>query len=105
MTTSIDTNTVAGIYEVKVHTPLEEEEGKLKLAVDGNSLSGELTNKKGITEFKGGTVEGTEVRFNTKIRTPMGRLKAQVTGKVENNTFTGVAKLPLGTAKIEGKRK
>ena len=105
MNTSVEETTVAGTYEVKVHTPLGDEKGILNLVVDGNSLSGSLENKKGTTEFRGGTVEGNEVKFDTKIRTPMGRLKGHITGKVEDGTFTGAAKLPLGTAEIEGKRK
>ena len=105
MNSSAESKKIAGTYEVKVHTPLGDEKGILNLVVDGNSLSGSLENKKGTTEFRGGTVEGNEVKFDTKIRTPMGRLKGHITGKVEDGTFTGTAKLPLGTAEIEGKRK
>ena len=104
MHTSTESNTVAGTYSIKVHTPIGDQEGQLSLDVDGDLLSGRITNEKGMTEFTGGTVHGSEVKFNTKIRTRMGRLKARVKGKVENGTFTGVAQIPLGKAKIEGKR-
>jgi hypothetical protein len=95
---------VAGKYQVKVSTPVGEQEGTLTLDVEGDSLSGTLTNPKGSTDFSDGQVNGNEVQFTTKIRTPMGRLKGQITGRVDGDTFTGVAKLPLGSAHIEGKR-
>jgi carbon-monoxide dehydrogenase large subunit len=95
---------VEGTYQVKVKTPVGEQEGTLTLAVEGQALSGSLTNPRGSSDFTGGEVNGNEVHFTTKIKTPMGRLKGQVTGKVNGDTFTGVARLPLGTAQIEGRR-
>jgi hypothetical protein len=80
------------------------EDGTLKLTFEGDELSGSIENSKGSTEFTGGNVEGNEVQFNTKIKTPMGRLKAKVAGKIENDKITLTAKLPLGTAQIEGNK-
>lgn len=95
---------IQGQYKVTVKTPVGTQEGSLSLAVDGDDLSGTLTNPKGATEFSGGTISGNEVAFQTKIRTPLGRLKAQVNGKVEGDTFVGTAELPLGVAHIDGVR-
>ncbi|MGD8319197.1 MAG: hypothetical protein PVJ02_02045 [Gemmatimonadota bacterium] len=95
---------IQGQYKVTVKTPVGTQEGSLSLAVAGDDLSGVLTNPKGATEFSGGTISGNEVAFQTKIRTPLGRLKAQVNGKVEGDTFVGTAKLPLGVAHIDGVR-
>jgi hypothetical protein len=96
---------VAGTYEVRVTTPVGQQKGTLTLAVEGDSLSGTLTNPRGSSDFAGGEVQGDEVHFTTKIRTPMGRLKGEITGRVNGDKFTGVAKLPLGSARIEGERK
>jgi hypothetical protein len=95
---------ISGTYKVKVSTPVGPQEGSLTLMADGDTLSGALENAKGATEFNGGTVNGNEVQFATKIKTPLGRLKAQVNGKIEGDRFAGTAKLPLGVAKIEGVR-
>ena len=95
---------VEGTYEIKVHTPMGVEEGTLKLVVVNGSLSGTIINKKGESEFRDGTVSDNKIQFDTKIKTPMGRLKARITGEVENGTFNGIAKLPLGTAKVEGEK-
>jgi hypothetical protein len=95
---------IDGTYKVKVKTPVGVQEGALTLSTAGGTLSGRLDNAKGSTEFTGGTITGNAVAFATKIRTPMGRLKAQVNGVVEGDHFHGLAKLPLGTAEIDGER-
>ena len=98
------TNTVAGTYKIKVHTPMGIENGTLKLTVDENSLSGSLENSRGSTEFTGGIVDGNQVNFDTKIKTPVGRVKAKVTGEIKDDAISLTAKLPLGTAQIEGNK-
>ena len=96
--------TIAGTYNVTVKTPVGPQEGTLSLNVDGNSLSGKLENPSGSSEFTDGVVNDQHVQFTVKIKTPLGRLKALVTGTIEGDRFTGTAKLPLGTAIIEGSR-
>lgn len=101
---ALSKNQIEGAYKIHVHTPMGTEEGTLELTVNGQSLSGTITNSKGSTEFSDGIISDNEISFETKIKTPMGRLKAKVSGKIEDDLFTGSAKLPLGTAKIEGKK-
>jgi len=96
--------TIDGTYKVTVKTPLGPQQGQLVLKTDGTSLSGVLQNPKGENAFEGGTVEGNTVCFVTRIRTPMGRLKAEITGEIAGNSFTGTAKLPLGNAEISATR-
>jgi hypothetical protein len=96
--------TIAGTYRVTVTTPVGPQQGVLTLKVDGHALSGTLASPKGTTEFSGGTAAGDEVHFVAKIKTPIGRVKAQISGRVAGDRFTGQAKLPLGVAQIEGVR-
>lgn len=96
---------ISGEYSVTVDTPIGQQEGSLTLKEENGSLSGTLTNSKGTFDFSDGTVDGNEVHFTTKIKTPMGRLKAKVSGKVDGDRFEGKAKLPLGSAEITGIRK
>ncbi|HEY8594994.1 MAG TPA: hypothetical protein VIL84_07095 [Devosiaceae bacterium] len=95
---------IDGTYKVSVKTPVGPQEGILVLITDGTSLSGTLDNPKGKSEFSDGTVSGNEVRFTTRIRTPLGRLKAEITGIVDGDRFSGNARLPLGNASIDGIR-
>ena len=85
-------------------TPLGNQEGTLTLKADGAALSGTLSNNRGTSEFSDGTVSGDTVEFDTRIPTPIGRLKAHVTGRLTAERSTGDAKLPLGSAHIEGVR-
>jgi len=99
-----ETMAVPGQYKITVKTPVGVQEGSLTLTINGASLCGRIDNARGSTEFSDGVVNGDEVHFVTKIQTPLGRLKAEISGRVEGDHFTGVAKLPLGVAHIEGVR-
>lgn len=95
---------VPGTYKVTVKTPLGPQEAKLTFAVDGAALSGAIENVKGRSDFSGGTVSGNEVHFSARISTPIGRVHADISGRVDGDRFTATAKLPLGKAEIEGAR-
>jgi len=95
---------VAGTYKVQVKTPLGVREGKMTFVVDGASLKGAFENSAERTEFTDGKVKENTVTFTTKIKTPMGRLKASVTGVVIGTMFSGFVKLPIGSAQIKGTR-
>lgn len=96
---------IAGTYDVTVQTPLGLQVGSLLLRVADGTLSGTLESPKGESEFAGGTVMGNEIQFTARIHTPVGRIKARITGTVDGDKFIGEAKLPLGTAQIEGERR
>jgi hypothetical protein len=95
---------VEGTYEIRVQTPMGIEKGTMKLLVEDGILCGSLNSRKETAEFHGGTISNNEIQFEAKIKTPMGRLRAKVTGEIEKDRFTGIAKLPLGSAKIDGNR-
>ncbi|MDR3514497.1 MAG: hypothetical protein P4M00_01675 [Azospirillaceae bacterium] len=95
---------VAGRYQITVKTPLGPQEATLTLVVDGAALSGTIENVKGRSDFSGGTVAGAEIRFSARISTPIGRVHAEIAGRVDGDRFVGAAKLPLGKAEIAGVR-
>ena len=95
---------VSGTYEITVKTPLGPQAAKLTLAADGAALSGSIENIKGKSDFSGGTVAGDEVHFSARISTPIGRVHAEINGKVDGDRFIATAKLPLGKAELDGVR-
>ena len=95
---------VAGTYKIQVKTPAGLQEGKMTLFVEGDSLTVILDYSAGRSEFKNGKVKGNSVEFTIKINTPFGHLKALVTGVVKGDSFSGIAKLPIGSAMIHGIR-
>ncbi|MDQ0394840.1 hypothetical protein [Labrys monachus] len=95
---------VEGTYKITVKTPLGPQEAQLTLRSEGSALSGSIENVKGRSDFSGGSVDGNEFRFPARISTPIGRIHADIAGRVEDDRLIASAKLPLGTAKIEGVR-
>jgi phage antirepressor YoqD-like protein len=89
-------------YDVKVTTPVGIQNGTLYFEVNDNVLTGKLVNDKGEFEIKEGTIEDGVASFKAKLVTPLGRMKVTITGKIEGETFKGNAKMPLGSASIEG---
>lgn len=95
---------VDGTYKLSLKTPLGEQEGTLVLKANGGALSGSVQTVKGEVSFDDGNTDGNDVSFDTRIPTPIGKLKAHVTGTVIGDHFSGSAKLPLGAAEIDGTR-
>jgi hypothetical protein len=93
-----------GTYKITVKTPLGPQEAQLTLRCQGASLSGSIENVKGRSNFSDGIVNGNEFRFPARISTPIGRIHAEITGRVEEDRLIATAKLPLGKAEIEGVR-
>jgi hypothetical protein len=75
-----------GQYDVQVKTRVGLQHGSLSLVADGSSLSGVLGIEKGSSELAG-TITGNEVSFTAKIKTPIGRMTAHVTGVIDGDTF------------------
>lgn len=92
-------------FDLTVDTPFGEQQGSLHLDTDGPSLAGWLETPAGKTDLKDGSGDEAEFEFTTRIRTPMGRMKARVTGRVEGDALTATARLPLGKAAIRGTRR
>ncbi len=95
---------VAGTYRVRVKTPMGVQEGRLILQVAGELLKGTIESPAGNVEIANGKVKGNNIEFAAGIRTPFGFLNATVTGTVEGDRFSGIARLPIGTVEIDGVR-
>jgi hypothetical protein len=95
---------VEGTYKITVKTPLGPQEAAMTLCVEGSALSGAIENVKGRSDFSGGTVAGGEFRFSARIGTPIGRVHADIEGRVEGDRLSATARLPLGKAVIDGTR-
>ncbi|MCB2177470.1 MAG: hypothetical protein KQH57_16800 [Actinomycetales bacterium] len=93
-----------GSYDLTVDTPFGAQHGRLDLDLTTDRLTGRLATASGTSELDDGSVDGDAFTFTTRLRTPMGRMKATVTGTVDGDTLTASARLPLGRAAIHGTR-
>lgn len=96
--------TIDGTYHLQLHAPTGTQEGRLALSSEDGTLSGTLSNARGQSEFAGGVIEGNHVQFDTKVPTPLGKMRAHVELSVEGDAISGSAKLPLGHVRIAGTR-
>ena len=96
--------TIDGDYTLTIDTPMGQQKGTMTIRSNGGKVSGTLSNGIGETDFSDGALDGDAVRFDVRIPTPIGRLRAHVAGRFEGDHFTADAKLPLGHAKIAGDR-
>jgi hypothetical protein len=96
---------ISRTFDITVKTPVGEQFGVFVFVAEGELLTGSLTTPKGTVDLTDGKIIGNKLDFFTKITTPMGKMKAHITGTVEDNQLTAVAKLPLGSAQIHGIRR
>jgi hypothetical protein len=96
---------ISGTFDITVKTPVGEQVGVFLFIAEGERLTGSLTTPKGTVDLTDGKITGNKVDFFTKITTPMGKMKGHITGTVEGNQLTAVAKLPLGSGQIHGLRR
>jgi hypothetical protein len=71
---------------------------------EGAALKGTLKYSAGISEITDGRVKGNRVEFAAKIKTPFGPLRAIVQAVIEGDSFLGTARLPMGSAQVDGVR-
>lgn len=96
---------MTSLFDLTVDTPFGEQQGRLNLDTDSGLLTGWLETSAGRTELLDGSGDEARFEFTTRIRTPMGRMKARVTGQVDGDDLTATARLPLGRAAIRGTRR
>jgi hypothetical protein len=92
-----------GKWKVRIDTPVGEKTGILELMVDGERLSGSLSDGEHHAEIRDGRVNGRELSWSAEIKKPM-RLTFKFTAVVENDRISGAARNLLGSATFAGVR-
>ncbi|HEX3603997.1 MAG TPA: hypothetical protein VHU43_07895 [Steroidobacteraceae bacterium] len=94
---------VQGRWNITITTPMGAKSGVLELRVDGNTLTGSLSDADHHVEISDGRIEGNRLTWRAKITKPM-RLSFKFTAVVEENRISGAARHMLGTAAFTGTR-
>ena len=87
---------VTGKWNAGLKSPMGLINATLELAEDGNVLTGCLIDPNGSTEITDGSVNGNEISFKAKLKTPMGAMSVNFTGTVNGDVMTGKAKMMMG---------
>jgi hypothetical protein len=94
---------VQGRWNITIATPMGDKSGVLELHVEGNTVTGSLSDADHRVEISDGKIEGNRVTWQAKITKPM-RLSFKFTAVVEENRISGAARHMLGSAAFTGTR-
>jgi hypothetical protein len=94
---------VQGKWQVTIKTPMGDKSGVLDLVVEGNTLTGSLSDGEHHVAISDGKLQGNELSWSAMITKPM-RLNIKFTAIVAENRISGAARHMLGTAPFSGTR-
>ena len=94
---------IAGKWHVTLNTPVGVRKGVLELKVEGNALTGSLSDGEHHAVISDGKIKGNDLSWSAKIEKPM-RLTFKFSARVENNHISGSARHMLGSATFTGVR-
>lgn len=98
---------LTGKWNIVVHTYMGDQFSTHEYAVDGEKLTGEITdggngNKASV---QNGKVKGNKFSFTFRIQIPIGDLEFEMNGELkEDGTVYGISKNAMGEFEFEGKR-
>ena len=91
-----------GIYKIKVASPKGVQDAELNLNADGTVLNAELLMKGKPLPTDAGTINGDEIAFSGKLKTPVGKMDYDFAGKIDGTTLSGVMKTKKGDFPVKG---
>jgi hypothetical protein len=94
---------VAGQWNILLKTPMGDRTGVLELIVDGDSLTGSLSDGEHFAAVSDGKIDGKKLVWSAKITKPM-RLTFKFSAVVDQDRISGSAKHLLGSATFTGTR-
>jgi hypothetical protein len=92
-----------GRWRITIDTPMGVRSGMLELNVEGERLSGSLSDGEHHVPISDGRVRGDELHWSAKIQKPM-RLSFKFTARVNGDRIEGAARHMLGSATFSGER-
>jgi hypothetical protein len=94
---------VEGKWNVTINTPMGDRTGVLELHVQGETVSGSLSDGEHHVAISDGKVAGNNLQWQARITKPM-RLSFKFSAVVEGDRISGTARHMLGTARFSGSR-
>lgn len=96
---------IDGTYSVMLKTPMGAKKGELIFSTEDLVLSGKLVVMGNNNMFNTCTADGDNFTFTGEIKTAMGKVAYECTGKVDGDNIEGIAKTKKGNMSLSGKRK
>jgi hypothetical protein len=99
----IDAMSVQGKWNITIKTPIGDRSGVLDLIVDGENLSGSLSEGEHFAAITNGRIDGNKLTWSAKLTKPM-RMSFKFSATVDAGHIQGSAKYLLGSATFSGGR-
>lgn len=96
-----------GKWDIVVHTYMGDQSAFHELSVEGNVLTGKVTDKGNGAQavIQDGKVDGNKFSYNFEIQIPVGKLKMMLEGEyLENETIKGTSSNAMGQFEFDGKK-
>ena len=91
-----------GKYMIKVASPQGVKDAELNLTAANSILNAELSMKGKPLPTNAGTINGEDITFSGKLKTPVGKMDYTFVGKVEGDKLSGVMKTKKGDFPVNG---
>ncbi len=95
---------IDGTYKIIAKAPMGNQEGILIYKMEGDALTGSMTQGKNVFEFENGKFDGTHFEHVMKFKTPMGAIKTNVSGTLDGENISGTFKAMMTTMHFSGTR-
>lgn len=92
-----------GRWNVTIKTPMGDRTGVLDLQVEGNTLTGSLSDGEHHAAISDGRIDGNRLSWSARIQKPM-RLSFKFSAVVDADRINGDARYLLGSATFTGTR-
>jgi hypothetical protein len=95
---------IDGTYIIEIDTPLGKQKARVALKTEGNKLRGTAETPMGNTDLTG-AANGNDITCEMKIKSPIGNMKLEFTGRISGDDITGQAKAgSFGCFPFKGKK-
>lgn len=97
---------MTGKWDLVVHTYMGDMTSHMDYKVDGEVLTGtgEDAANGAVAQIENGTFKNGEFHYTLTIKTAVGEMTNELSGKVEGDTLTGKSKNAMGEFEVTGTR-
>lgn len=96
---------IDGTYAINIKTPMGLKKGELTLAGKDGVLTGKMVALGKENDINPGTYDGDHFAFSGELKTAVGKLAYDLSGTVNGDELSGVAKTKKGDLTLKGTRK
>lgn len=93
-----------GLYEFNIQSPMGNIKALIKIITNGTTFSGYIDVMGKRNEFNNGTISGNNMYISGSFSAGMIHVKYDITGYVQGNILTLMAKTNMGNFNLQGNR-